>query len=323
MSARHVSALRSALRQCCGGPAARTVLVRTGHTDPTGVTDPDAAAIVRVCAADLDRLMTELRGTGELTGYELSPPWAPTGSRCGAADLADGESVAAPDDHRAQLVAGLRQLADWYEANPGAPLPEYPEFRHCVNTEDDDAGRATVAEVAAALGVDHDAGAYRPDTTREFAGLTFVALYVPEEDMATYNAKQDAVRELVAAGWKPGDPVPTPAEDPMASGRDIGITVTPPPPGIEGISVSSPPSWSGRPVSAPPATVDPDPWHVGRASSGTVIEQQCGCRLAACGLVELTDDSINHACEHHPMRRAKTMRQMHRASQCPALGGPR
>lgn len=186
------------------------------------------------------------------------------------AQIADRAKAAVPVDHRAQLVAGLRQLADWYEANPDVPMPTYPKFSHCVNTKDDDAGRATVTEVAAALGVDHDATAYRPSTTREFAGLTFEAFYVPEEDMATYAAKQDAIRELVAAGWKPGHPVPTPAEDPLQYSREVDGEVTGAalPDGVEGIPVSSPPHGSARPVSAPPAPAEadecPDPWHTQR-----------------------------------------------------------
>ncbi|MFV2094863.1 hypothetical protein ACFHW1_05140 [Micromonospora sp. LOL_014] len=316
MSARHVSALRRALRQCCGGTAARTVMVRTVTADPTGVVDPDVAATVRVCSADLARLMTELRGTGELTGYELSPPWAPGGARCGAADLADGESIAAPDDQRTRVIAGLRQLADLIADRPDLAIGSSVSVGLGIVAD-----RAALAPWAGLLGTKVRMS---DDTPVVGAPLAGVSLFVqsPEERPADPRVAE-LERRLAEAERKLAERDDEP-EDPMASGRDIEVTVKPPPPGVEGIPVSSPPSWSGRPVSAPPATADqadPDPMHIGRAFAGNQVEQACACKLAQCGLVDTSD--VDPDCEHHPAERRKTMRQMHRASACPALRGPR
>ena len=57
--------------------------------------------------------------------------------------------------------------------------------------------------------------------------------------------------------------------------------------------------------------------HVGRSFSGNDIEQTCGCPLTACGLVDTLD--LSPECEHHPFSRGKTLRQGHRAEDCPAL----
>lgn len=298
--------------------ATRVVEVYANLDDygPVGV-----LATLYVCSLDCATVVAEpWRAAGRVAVMERTGMVAECVACAQAADRA--KLVAASDDDRAQLVDGLRQLADWYEAS-GAPLPKHPKFSHCVYTKDDAAGRATVAEVAAALGVDHDATAYRPDTSRKFAAIEFEAFYVPEEDMAAYSAKQDAIRELVAAGWKPGDLVPTPAADPLAYSREVDgeVTGAPLPPGVEGIPVSSPPHNTGRPVSAPPAPASVDPMHVGRAFAGNRVERTCGCQLAACGLVDAT--GTDPGCPHHPVERGETMRQMHRASQCPAMRGPR
>ncbi|MDG4832387.1 hypothetical protein O7627_24210 [Solwaraspora sp. WMMD1047] len=69
---------------------------------------------------------------------------------------------------------------------------------------------------------------------------------------------------------------------------------------------------------AEPASV-PDGLHVGRAFSGNAVEQGCSCALAPCGLVDAS--RTDPACLDHPTSRARTMRQIHRASQCP--GGAR
>lgn len=58
--------------------------------------------------------------------------------------------------------------------------------------------------------------------------------------------------------------------------------------------------------------------HFGRAWHGTRIEDECPCEQAPCGLV-----AMGHAhpdCTEHAFARAKTMRQSHRAEDCP---GPR
>lgn len=55
--------------------------------------------------------------------------------------------------------------------------------------------------------------------------------------------------------------------------------------------------------------------HVTRGCGPSEIEAGCPCPKAACGAVDTRH--TNPACQHHPADRGKTMRQMHRADQCP------
>jgi len=55
--------------------------------------------------------------------------------------------------------------------------------------------------------------------------------------------------------------------------------------------------------------------HIGRSFLGYALEDACPCVKAPCGLV----DSIDPTCTEHRPELAKTMRQIHDASACPAL----
>ena len=54
--------------------------------------------------------------------------------------------------------------------------------------------------------------------------------------------------------------------------------------------------------------------HVGRAWEGHVMEDECPCAQAACGLVDRSTADL--ACPHHPWQASKTMRQGHAAALC-------
>lgn len=56
--------------------------------------------------------------------------------------------------------------------------------------------------------------------------------------------------------------------------------------------------------------------HAGRSWSGTEIEDTCPCPKEACGLVDLF--RADPGCPDHWWERAKSMRQGHRAEDCPA-----
>lgn len=56
--------------------------------------------------------------------------------------------------------------------------------------------------------------------------------------------------------------------------------------------------------------------HIGRSFNGTRLEDNCPCPKAPCGLV--IQDEIDPACTEHPGERAKSIRQSHRADECPA-----
>lgn len=59
-----------------------------------------------------------------------------------------------------------------------------------------------------------------------------------------------------------------------------------------------------------------DKWaqHVGRAFDNTLIEDNCPCGKAPCGLVDTT--LIDPECIHHPWTSGKTIRQAHQPEYC-------
>lgn len=93
------------------------------------------------------------------------------------------------DEQRAQLVAGLRELADWYEQHPTMPVPSYPDFAHCVLTGDDKAGSAEVRKMARLLGVKPYGNGHRVTADRRFGAVAFRAFYVPCAEMALHQAE--------------------------------------------------------------------------------------------------------------------------------------
>ena len=60
-------------------------------------------------------------------------------------------------------------------------------------------------------------------------------------------------------------------------------------------------------------------WHVGRMWGGHAIEDDCPCPQEPCGLVDITKAAPE--CEHHPFIRCRSLRQGHRASECPGTTG--
>jgi hypothetical protein len=76
------------------------------------------------------------------------------------------------DERRAELIQGLRELADFLEANPGLPLGAYPDVElsvfvdHFDVPDTDEAHQAELARIAAELGV---------EVTRKAAGDHWIA----------------------------------------------------------------------------------------------------------------------------------------------------
>jgi hypothetical protein len=89
---------------------------------------------------------------------------------------------------RDALIAGLRQLADWYEAHPDVPAPWYPELAHCVMSSDDDTGVAEVQTIANAAVVPTTVDEHGADACRMFDGLRFHVFYVRRDVVADWDA---------------------------------------------------------------------------------------------------------------------------------------
>ena len=94
-------------------------------------------------------------------------------------------------EHRAAYISGLRQLADYLQANPVLPVPPYTASItvHADSTEN--GGRAQVKAVAAILGVPvedetAEVGHYRAE--RDFGPVTYCAISISDARMALYKA---------------------------------------------------------------------------------------------------------------------------------------
>jgi hypothetical protein len=88
----------------------------------------------------------------------------------------------------ADLITGLRALADWYEQHPELPAPFWPQWDHCVNHDNDEAGVTEVEQIAAVLGapVKHGANVV---AYGDVGGLRVHVFYVPQQAMRDYQAR--------------------------------------------------------------------------------------------------------------------------------------
>jgi hypothetical protein len=57
--------------------------------------------------------------------------------------------------------------------------------------------------------------------------------------------------------------------------------------------------------------------HIGRSWDGHGIEDDCPCPKAPCGLV--VQETAAETCDEHPLSACRTIRQSHRADECPAI----
>ncbi|GEM_PF-532922 len=93
---------------------------------------------------------------------------------------------------RAQITAGLRQLADYLDTNPALPLAPYG-WDLLVSTHDDTdtAGIAEVDRIAAILGVpvrDEIADGGHYTAIKAFGLITYQAFHIPARSKAAYRA---------------------------------------------------------------------------------------------------------------------------------------
>jgi hypothetical protein len=140
--------------------------------------------------------------------------WSPE-----AAPAVEPEPPAAQIDHRAEYVAGLREMADWLEANPAVPLDNGgQDHLSIVQRGSDDANRAELERIAALLGVEPDSTSAHPGVRRMFRGrIAYRAFYIPAP-----KPVEDLTRggEVAAADGDAGAATATPDEtDAEASPR--------------------------------------------------------------------------------------------------------
>jgi hypothetical protein len=95
---------------------------------------------------------------------------------------------------RAKVTEGLRQLADYLDANPGVPVSEYT---HCdllaftSHDYSDAASRAEVDRIAALLGApvrDETGRGGHYKATRSFGPISYSMIHIPAEHRAAHAA---------------------------------------------------------------------------------------------------------------------------------------
>jgi hypothetical protein len=93
-------------------------------------------------------------------------------------------------EYRAEYVAGLHALADHLAEHPDLPLPQDRHLLVCAGPGGDDAQRAEVDRIAAALGVEaqevDDGTAYA--AMRSFGPIVYRALAITQARMARHYA---------------------------------------------------------------------------------------------------------------------------------------
>lgn len=112
-----------------------------------------------------------------------------------------GNSITpATPDPRAELLAGLRELADFIAAHPEMPIPEYPAFTHCIGPCPDADGLAVAQQLAEVLDVEPTVSGGHTDVKRLFRGLEYRAFYITRDRMAAHTAEQSYTRNVQVDG---------------------------------------------------------------------------------------------------------------------------
>ncbi|MGK5553980.1 hypothetical protein ACSNOI_20405 [Actinomadura kijaniata] len=101
---------------------------------------------------------------------------------------------------RAAFIAGLRELADFLEATPAAPVPNYgADILVCTHGSDEE-NRAVVDQAAAVLAVaPYEEYEGRYGVTRSFGPVSLTVSAIPNAAMAAYYAHM-SYRDNVQAG---------------------------------------------------------------------------------------------------------------------------
>jgi hypothetical protein len=107
--------------------------------------------------------------------------------------------------HRAKVIGGLRQLADWLDAHPGVPVSPYGWDLSIYPQHDDDAARAAeVDRIAAILGVtvtDQTPNGGHYTASRTFGLITYEAVHVPRRRRTAHAALMS-----YSGSFDPADP---------------------------------------------------------------------------------------------------------------------
>ncbi len=94
--------------------------------------------------------------------------------------------------HRAKVINGLRQLADYLETHPDVPVAPFGWDLNIYTRRDSDAAsRAEVDRIAAILGVpttDRTPEGGHYTAHRSFGLISYTAVHIPAQRMAAHDA---------------------------------------------------------------------------------------------------------------------------------------
>ena len=94
---------------------------------------------------------------------------------------------------RAQIIAGLRKLADYLENHPELPVPTYGGQVHFYADGTDEQQRAEVDRIAGVHPVDNTGRDGHYTASKSFGRMTYQAVYIPSRTWAKHHA-QDSYR---------------------------------------------------------------------------------------------------------------------------------
>jgi hypothetical protein len=105
--------------------------------------------------------------------------------------------------HRADFIAGLRALADYLNANPTVPVPEFSTdvLVHARGTDTEQC--AEVDRVAGLLGAsveDRTARGGHYTAARSFGPVEYRCVAIPAAVMAVHEARQAYARSIIRDG---------------------------------------------------------------------------------------------------------------------------
>lgn len=91
---------------------------------------------------------------------------------------------------RNQFIDGLRQLADFLDANPDVPVPYCPRLGVHADSQET-GGREQVDKIAAALGTgiaEHSSDSHYYTEERYFGPISYYAVSISDAEMARHRA---------------------------------------------------------------------------------------------------------------------------------------
>lgn len=105
----------------------------------------------------------------------------------------------ATPEQRAEIIAGLREAADFLDAHPELPVERHwgLSFSTWIATDaDDEAGTAMVDEAAAILGTEPTGGSHYGVTRTFSGGVYYEVQRIASGVMSDYQARMARLREM-------------------------------------------------------------------------------------------------------------------------------